>query len=273
MESVGGFVVLLNEALPAYLALGVVAGLLAGMLGVGGGLVIVPVLAFLFTYQGFDGAIVMHLAIGTSLATIIVTSLSSIYAHQQRGSIEWRVAAQLAPGIIVGAWLGASLTHLLPSLALRSVFGVFEMAVALQMALALTTSAHSHLPNRWGTALAGGVIGSVSAIVGVGGGTMTVPFLTWCNVDMRRAVGTSAACGLPIAFSGAIAYVVSGWQQAALPAWSSGYLYWPALFGIVVTSVLFAPLGARLAHTLPVPLLKRFFALLLLVLGIRMLLP
>jgi len=265
-------VVLMAEALPAYLLLGVIAGVLAGMLGVGGGLVIVPVLALLFAKQGFNDAIVMHLAIGTSLATIIVTSISSLRAHHKRGAVEWAVVGQLAPGIIVGAWLGAVIAHLMPTIALRTVFGVFELVVALQMVLQLSASAHCSLPGPWRTAAAGTVIGAISAIVGIGGGTMTVPFLTWCNVEMRRAVATSAAVGLPIALSGAIAYLVNGWHQASLPLWSSGYLYWPALFGITLTSVLFAPLGARLAHTLPIHLLKRIFALLLLALGIRMLL-
>jgi len=259
-------------ALPGYLLAGVIAGVLAGMLGVGGGLVIVPVLAFLFAQQGFDSAVIMHLAIGTSLATIVLTSISSIRAHHRRGAVRWPVVASLTPGIILGAWLGAAVAHQLPNTALRVIFGIFELAVAAQMALEVSAAPHRQLPGRAGTGLAGMVIGSVSAIVGIGGGTLTVPFLTWCNVEMRQAVATSAACGLPIALSGAVAFVVTGWHDPALPPASSGYLHWPALFGIAITSVLFAPLGARLAHTLPVRTLRRFFALFLLLLGIRMLL-
>lgn len=263
---------MLTAALPGYLLVGAIAGILAGMLGVGGGLVIVPVLVYLFNLQGFDSSVIMHLAIGTSLATIVLTSLSSIHAHHQRGAVLWSLVGRLTPGIIAGAWLGATVAHLLPSATLRTIFGVFELVVATQMALEFTTSPHQHLPGRLGTGIAGVVIGTVSSIIGIGGGTLTVPFLTWCNVEMRRAVATSAACGLPIALAGAIAYMVTGWDHDALPPASSGYLHWPAFWGIAVTSMLFATFGARLAHSLPVRTLRRFFALLLAVLGLRMLL-
>ncbi len=258
--------------LPAYLLLGVAAGLLAGMLGVGGGLVIVPALLWLFVQQGFDGSVLMHLALGTSLATIVLTSLSSIRAHQRRGAVVWPVVGRLTPGIVLGAWLGAAIAHLLPTHTLRTLFGVFELLVAAQLALELSPSPHRQLPGSSATAAVGGVIGTVSAIVGIGGGTLTVPFLVWCNVELRRAIATSAACGLPIALAGAIGFVVSGWQHPALPPASSGYLHWPALSGIALTSMLMAPLGARLAHTLPVATLKRLFALFLALLGIRLLL-
>lgn len=258
--------------LAGYLLAGMLAGLLAGMLGVGGGLVIVPVLAYLFSLQGFDNALIMQMAIGTSLATIVLTSLSSIRAHQRRGAVLWPVVARLTPGIIVGAWCGAAVAHLLPSDTLRTLFGLFELAVAAQMALELAAAPHRQLPGVGGSALAGGVIGTVSAIVGIGGGTLTVPFLTWCNVEMRRAVATSAACGLPIALAGALAFMITGWNQPMLPAFSGGYLYGPAVLGIGVTSILLAPLGARFAHTLPVRTLRRFFALFLLVIGLRMVL-
>jgi uncharacterized membrane protein YfcA len=214
----------------------------------------------------------MHLAIGTSLATIVLTSLSSIRAHHQRGAVLWPVVGRLTPGIIAGAWLGAAVAHLLPTVALRTIFGLFELAVAAQMALGVSAAPHRQLPGLAGSSFAGGLIGSVSAIVGIGGGTLTVPFLSWCNVEMRRAVATSAACGLPIALAGAIAFMVAGWNHPALPGASSGYLHWPAVLGIGLTSVLFAPLGARLAHTLPAYTLRRIFALFLALLGIRMLL-
>lgn len=262
----------MTAALPAYLLLGVVAGVLAGMLGVGGGLVIVPALLVLFGLQGFDGSVVMHLAIGTSLATIVLTSLSSLRAHHRRGAVLWPLVGRLAPGIILGAWLGAAVVHLLPTHALRLLFGVFELLVAAQLAFEVSAVPHRQLPGPGAIAAVGGVIGGVSAIVGIGGGTLTVPFLTWCNVELRRAIATSAACGLPIAVAGAIAFVVTGWHHPALPAASSGYLHWPALLGIALTSMLFAPLGARLAHTLPVRTLRRLFALLLALLGMRVLL-
>ncbi len=260
----------MNEWL-TYIALGAFAGVLAGLFGVGGGLVIVPVLAWLFLHQGMNPEVIMHLAIGTSLATIVFTSISSVYAHHRRGAVQWQAFAQLAPGIVLGAWLGAVIADNMPSTNLRVIFGVFELLVASQMGFGLKVSPHRTLPGRVGMGIAGGVIGTISAIVGIGGGTMTVPFLQWCNVEMRKAVATSAACGLPIAVAGALGFVVSGWNEMGLPALSSGYLYWPALGGVVAASVLFAPLGARLAHALPAAQLKRWFALFLAFLGIRML--
>lgn len=254
-----------------YLGVGAFAGLLAGLFGVGGGLVIVPVLVFVFETRQVAPDLVMHLAVGTSLATIVFTSLSSVRAHHRRGAVQWRTFARLTPGIVVGAWIGAALADLLPSDALRRFFGVFELAVAAQMGLALRPAPHRDLPARFGMGLAGVAIGGLSAIVGIGGGSLTVPFLTWCNVPMRNAVATSAACGLPIAVAGALGFVVAGWGESQLPSWASGYLYWPALLGVVAASVVLAPVGARLAHSLPGDLLKRGFALFLAALGIRML--
>lgn len=254
-----------------YLLLGAFAGTLAGLLGVGGGLVIVPVLVIIFQQQGFSSQVLVHLAIGTSLATIIFTSISSVWAHHRRGAVIWPAFWQMMPGIVIGALLGAVIADLLPSTGLRTFFGVFELMVAVQMGLNLKPDAHRQLPSRWGMGVAGGVIGTISAIVGIGGGTMTVPFLVWCNVAMRNAVATSAACGLPIAIGGALGFVATGWKLPGLPPASSGYLFWPAFGGIVLASVVFAPLGAKMAHALPGAILKRIFALFIAVLGIRML--
>jgi uncharacterized membrane protein YfcA len=194
-----------------------------------------------------------------------------VYAHHRRGAVQWHSVRRLAPGIIIGAWLGAALADRLPGIQLRTVFGVFELLVALQMGVGFRAVAQRQLPGWPGMGLAGGVIGAVSAVVGVGGGTMTVPFLQWCNVPMRQAVATSAACGVPIALAGAAGFIVSGWGEALLPRLSSGYIYWPAFGGIVLASVLMAPLGARLAHSLPAAQLKRIFSLFLALLGLRML--
>lgn len=256
----------------AYIALGTVAGVLAGLLGIGGGLIIVPALAWLFGMAGFDPAAIMHLAVGTSLATIVFTSISSIVAHHRRGAVLWQVFRRLTPGIVLGAWLGAAVAHLLPTTALRTVFGVFELIVAVQMGFALLPEGHRALPGRVGMMFAGSVIGGVSALLGIGGGTLSVPFLIWCQVSVRQAVATAAAVGLPIAVGGASGFIVTGLGVGDLPPATFGYLYLPALAGIVVASVLFAPLGAHLAHTLPTSVLKRIFALVLALLGLRMLL-
>jgi hypothetical protein len=182
------------------------------------------------------------------------------------------VFMQLTPGIIVGALLGAFFADALRSDDLRRFFGVFELLVAIQMTFNVKPRPHRQLPQHVGMFSAGGVIGAISAIVGIGGGTMTVPFLVWCNVSMRNAVATSSACGLPIAVAGAIGFIFTGWNEVALPTYSSGYVYWPAFAGIVAASILTAPLGARLAHRLPAAQLKHIFAVLLYILGIRMLL-
>jgi len=253
-----------------YLLLGAFAGVLAGLLGVGGGLVIVPVLAFIFGDRGFES--IMHMAVGTSLATIVLTSISSVRAHHRRGAVRWEVFARLTPGIILGALAGAALAEQMPSDRLRLVFGVFELLVALQMALSLRPAPHRQLPGSAGMFTAGGAIGTISAVVGIGGGSLSVPFLAWCNVPMRNAIATSAACGLPISLAGAVGFAFAGWGEPRLPDYTLGYVYLPAFAGVVTASVLFAPVGARLAHSLPATTLKRFFALFLAVLGVRILL-
>jgi uncharacterized membrane protein YfcA len=217
-----------------YLTLGLFAGVMAGLLGVGGGLIIVPALAWILHHQQVDDAIVMHLAIGTSLATIVVTSISSVRAHHRRGAVLWPIFWRLTPGIIVGAWLGAAIADALPSAVLSKVFAVFVLTVAAQMGFGAKPAPHRELPGTTGMLTAGGVIGAVSAIVGIGGGSLTVPFLTWCNTAIRQAVATSSACGLPIALAGALGFVVTGLNATGRPDWSLGYVYGPALVGITL---------------------------------------
>jgi uncharacterized membrane protein YfcA len=255
-----------------YLILGAFAGVMAGLLGVGGGLIIVPVLAWIFHGQQVNDAIIMHLAIGTSLATIVITSISSVRAHHQRGAVLWSTVWRLTPGIVIGAWVGAAIADALPSAVLSKVFAVFVLTISAQMAFGAKPAPYQELPGTVGMALAGGVIGLVSAIVGIGGGSLTVPFLHWCNISIRQAVATSAACGLPIALAGTLGFIVTGLNTADLPSWSLGYVYSPALAGVAVASMLTAPLGAKLAHTLPTDLLKKVFAVFLAVIGARMLL-
>ncbi len=254
----------------AYLLTGAVAGLAAGLLGIGGGLVIVPALALLFRGQEFAAATLMHYAVGTSLAAIVPTSIASLLAHQRRGSVHWVAVGGLTPGILAGALAGAWLAQQVSSTGLGVLFGVFEVLVALQLLAGARPSAHRALPRAAGMSAAGGVIGTLSALLGIGGGTLTVPFLLWHRVDIRMAVGTAAACGLPIAVAGAAGFAVAGMSAIAAPGLSSGFIYWPAVAGVTLASVLLAPVGARLAHYLPRQVLQRVFALVLAVVGLKM---
>lgn len=258
--------------LAAYLLLGAFAGLSAGLLGVGGGLIIVPALAALFAQQGFSGEILMHLALGTSLATIVVTSLSSVYAHHRHGAVLWPQFRQLAPGILLGAWLGGWLAGQMSSAQLKPVFALFELAVGIYMLSDHRTRSQRGLPGSVAMGGVGGGIGLISSLVGIGGGTLTVPYLHWHGAELRRAIATSAACGMPIAIAGSLSYIVNGWSHPQLPGHSLGFVHLPSLLAVVVSSVVFAPIGARLAHRLPVKTVKRLFALLLLLIAVRMLL-
>ena len=257
----------------AYIALGLFAGFIAGLLGVGGGLIIVPVLVFIFHAQFFPEQIVMHLALGTSLASIIFTSLSSVRAHHAHGAVNWRVWRQVTPGILVGTFLGSLGAAYLSARFLKVFFVVFVFYVGTQMLLDIKPKVARDLPRLPGMFAAGGIIGAVSSLVGIGGGTLSVPFMTWCNIKLHEAIGTSAAIGLPIAAAGSAGYIMSGLTAPALlPEFSLGFVYLPALIALVIASVLTAPLGAKLAHRLPVTKLKKIFALLLFTLGTRMLL-
>lgn len=255
----------------AYLALGLAAGFVAGLLGVGGGLIIVPVLVFIFTAHHFPEQYVMHLALGTSLASIIFTSISSLRAHHAHGAVSWKVWREVTPGIVTGTLLGSVLAAYLSAYFLKAFFVGFVFYVGTQMLLDIKPKPSRELPGLSGMFAAGNVIGAVSSLVGIGGGTLSVPFMTWCNIKLHQAIGTSAAIGLPIAVAGAVGYVANGLSVNNLPPHSLGFIYLPALGAIVAASILTAPLGAKLAHRLPVTKLKKIFAVLLYTLGARML--
>ncbi|HHQ42043.1 MAG TPA: sulfite exporter TauE/SafE family protein [Chromatiales bacterium] len=259
------------EGLLTLAAAGALAGTLAGLLGIGGGIVVVPVLALVFAGQGVGEAVRMHLAVGTSLATIVVTAAASVRAHHARAAVDWRLFRRLAPGVAAGALAGAALARQVPGEALRVAFGLFLFAVAAQMALRPRVPRGRSAPRRAGMALAGLAIGAVSALMGVGGGSMTVPFLSWCGVPARRAVATSAAVGLPIALAGALGFAVAGAGVPGRPPYSLGFVNGAAFAGTALASVACAPLGARLAHAIPERTLRRLFALFLAVLGARIL--
>jgi uncharacterized protein len=259
------------EWLAAYLAIGAVAGLFAGLLGVGGGAIMVPLLTTLFAMQGFPSGHVVHLALGTSMAAIVLTSLASLRVHHAHSAVRWPIVRSIAPGILVGTFGGTFIASRIPTLPLAVFFAGFMALVSLQMALDVKPKPARELPGPLVLTLVGSGIGFISALVAIGGGSLSVPFMTWCNVRMREAIGTSAAIGLPISLAGALGYLANGWGGDTLPAFSYGYLYLPALVLISAASVFTAPVGARLAHRLPVPILKRVFSGMLLVLSAKML--
>jgi len=251
-----------------YLLIGAVAGVLAGLFGVGGGIIIVPVLIFSFSAQLFPEQILTHLAVGTSLATIIVTSVSSVIAHHQRAAVDWPLFWRFAPAICIGVWLGVKTASGLSGSFLQQSFGVFAVVVGLQMATGFMPGGHRPLPSNTGLFCVAGIIGWCSALFGIGGGSLTVPFLSWCNIQMQRAVATSAAIGIPIALVGAISNIIEGWGRPELPEWSIGFVYLPAALGMVISSAIFARFGAKLAHSLPAARLKQIFGLFLILIGL-----
>ncbi len=255
----------------AYLTLGAAVGFFAGLLGVGGGGIMVPVLTTMFAMQGFPREHLVHLALATSMAAIIVTSISSLCAHHKHGAVIWSVVLAIAPGIIAGTFGGAILAGLIPAKPLAIFFVVFMAYVSVQMLLNMKPKPTRQLPKPLGLSLVGVVIGVVSALVAIGGGSLSVPFMTWCNVKVQNAIGTSAAIGLPIALSGTLGYLISGWQVADMPEFSFGYIYLPAVAAIASISIFTAPLGAKLAHKLPVATLKKLFAVMLMLLSSKML--
>lgn len=255
----------------ALLVLGAAVGFAAGLFGIGGGMLQVPFLTMILTAEGFSLDHVVHMSIATSLATILFTSVSSVRAHHARGAVLWPVVRVLAPGILVGSLIGAQIAGLLPTRWVALLFAIFVGFSATQMLLDRKPKPHRELPKPAGMFGAGTAIGALSSLVGAGGGFISVPFMVWCNVRMHNAVATSAALGFPIAAAGTIGYILAGVKLTGLPPGSIGYIYVPALVGIAVTSVLLAPLGARVAHALPTGRLKRLFALVLYALAAYML--
>lgn len=262
------------EFFTLFIPLGVLAGVIAGMFGVGGGLIIVPALYWILPVLSASGTIphdkIMHVAIGTSLAIIVLTSLSSAWSHFKKDAIDTKALVRLTPGLLLGAALSALVANSFSTTFLKYFFIVFELLVAVQLFLGVGVKSHRTLPSPVSTAVAGGIIGLISGLVGIGGGTLTVPFLIWCNYDIKKAIGTSAACGLPIAFAGMLGFIWLGLDAKQMPAGTMGYVYWPAFIGIGVMSVLFAPVGVKLAHSLPSYWLKKLFSIFILLVAIKM---
>ena len=253
-------------------ALGLVTGFLAGLLGIGGGMIMVPFISAILSGRGVEPGLAVKMAIATSMATIIFTSVSSVRAHHKKGAVRWDIVKALAPGIVLGAMVASlGVFALLKGASLYFVFAAFVAFSGSQMFLDKKPAPARQLPGTAGLLGAGGVIGALSGLVGAGGGFVSVPFMTWCNVAIHNAVATSAALGFPIALANVVGYVIAGQGLQGVPPYSFGYLWLPALVVIASCSVLMAPLGARAAHALPVKKLKRAFAVVLFTLAIYML--
>jgi uncharacterized membrane protein YfcA len=254
-----------------YLLMGLFVGWFAGLLGIGGGLILVTLMVYLFTLQGFPADRIVHMALGTSITSIIFTSISSLRAHHKHGAVRWDIVRASAAGLIVGTLLGTLVADQLKSKYLAIFFVVFVYYSAVQMFVNAKPKPSRQLPGPLGLNVAAVGIGVVSALVGVGGGVMTIPLMSLCNVPMRNAIGTSAALGLPIAIAGAIGFIATGIGKDHLPPYSLGYVYVPALIGIVLGTLVTVPWGAKMAHTMPVPRLKKIFAVILFILATKML--
>ena len=255
--------------LGAYLAIGAIVGFFAGLLGIGGGTIIVSSLALMFAAQGFAPEYVMHFAIGTSLAAIIAGAFASFRTHDRHGAVDWPTVKAMIPGLLAGVLGGALFARHADTAFLKYFFLAFMALIIAQLVFNLRPKAARELPGRAGLSAMAVVIGICSSLFGGGAAAVGVPFLTWCNMSMHRAIGTVAALGFPVAIAGAIGYAVAGMNVPDLPAWSAGFVYLPAFLGISVTSVLVAPWGARLAHRLKGPTLRRIFAVFLVLVGIK----
>lgn len=250
-----------------FIFIGGVAGVLAGLLGLGGGLVVVPLLAVMLGHLGFPSEEVMHVAVATSLGTIVLTSLSSAYAHHKRDAVQWRLVWLLGAGLMIGAFSASYIVDLLANTLLEIIFIIYVLIVAYQLYFRLEAKALRDLPKQGQLVGLGGIFGMVSGLLGIGGGTMIVPFLVWCNVTMHKAVATSSACGFFIALGAVTGFVSFAEPHVVLPDGSLGYLYLPALFTIGLVSVACAPLGAAWAHRVSTEKLKRYFSFVLLIMA------
>lgn len=254
----------------AYVAVGAAVGFLAGLLGIGGGMTLVPILAALFAAQALAPDHTVHLALATGMASVIFTSSASVREHNKLGAVDWSIARRLAPAMAAGTLLSALASGWVAQRTLALSFAIIVYGGAIQLLLGRKPHAARTLPGAAGLGLVGLLIGIVCGLVSAGGAFLTVPFMLFCGVAMHTAIGTAAAVGIPVAVIGTVGFVISGWRVDALPPWSVGFVYVPALAGLVLGSVATARFGARAAHRLPVATLKRVFAGLLIVLATKM---
>lgn len=256
-----------------YLLVGVAAGILAGLLGVGGGIIVVPALTLLFSNGLFSSDLVMHMAVGTSLAIMIFTAISSGYAYHRRGLVIWPLFLKFTPGLLLGTITGAIIAKHLSGRDLTIAFALFLIIIAIRMFFSKTVKAESQLPNLFILTAVSFCVGILSGFFGVGGGIVMVPFFSYCNVPIHKATGTSSACGFPLAIVGTLLLIITGWTMVIAnhpPVGTTGFVYWPAAILIAITSILFAPVGTRLAVWLPGLLLKRVFAIVLVLTAIEL---
>ncbi len=255
----------------ACLVLGGIVGFLAGLLGIGGGLIIVPVLSFLLPWAGISPPLVMPMALATSLASIVLTSSSAAYSHYQLGHVQFSFISSLLPGILLGGFLGSVIADSIPAESLPRIFGGIVLLLAFQMLLSLKLKALKSLPSVSFNVFSGAGIGIISSLAGIGGGSLTVPYLNYHGVEMRKAIGCASLCGVFLAFSGMLGFIFFGLKQSEpLPVFSLGYVYLPALLGIVLTSVITTRFSAKFVSRLPSLIIKRIFAMFLLLVGTGM---
>lgn len=254
-----------------FIATGALAGLLSGLLGIGGGVVVVPALVWIFhSLPAIPYNQVVHMAAGTSLAAMIVTATASVRAHARRGNVNWSVVKKFVPGMIIGVIIGASVAGMLGTNVLTIILGIVLILIALRIFFFSKVISHRSFPAFWVVFLASLFVGFKSGLLGLGGGVLTIPFLMYFGLEMRKASGSSAACTLPIAIVGTISFIIIGWHAQPIH-WGSGYVYWPAFLGIAIGGVLFVPLGALLGAHLHTKWLKRIFAVFLLAVSIHLL--
>jgi len=263
----GGVVLLVEFSI--YLLSGAVVGFFAGLLGIGGGLILVPLLTSVFAYF-LETPYLVHIAIGTSLSTIVVTSISSMKAHHGYQAVRWDIFKRFVFGIFIGGMTGASIAQFMDASVLSKTFAVLELIIAIKLLVDYQPNPNRRLPNEVGCFMASGLIGTFSSILGTGGGALNTPYLVWHNISIKQAIATSSALSLPVSVAGMLGFIWSGWGLDNLPSYSTGYIYWPAFLGIVVTSYFMAPIGAKLTHRLAVKSIKRVFAGLLILLAMKM---
>ncbi|MGE0874413.1 MAG: sulfite exporter TauE/SafE family protein [Burkholderiales bacterium] len=255
----------------AYLAIGVLVGFLAGLLGIGGGMSVVPLLVFVFTAKAFPSEHIVHMALATSMATIPFTSAASVRAHHRLGGVDWSIVRSMLPGLAAGAVLGALTAGVVPGRPLAIFFTAFILYTGINMFRSVKPKPARRLPGRGGLALVGAGIAFLASFLAAGAAFLSVPFMTWCNVPMRRAIGTAAAIGFPLSLASSLGFIYAGYGLPGLPQASLGYVYLPALALVVATSVPVAPLGARLSQRVPVAQLRRAFGVIMLLLAAAML--